>query len=104
MIGPDTLAAARILIVDDQESNVAVLTALVRQAGYATIKGITDPRTSAGVFAEFAPDLVLLDLVMPHLDGFSVMVQLRPLIPAGGFVPILVLTAELTPEVKRQAL
>jgi len=41
---------------------------------------------------------------MPHLDGFGVMAQLRPLIPAGAFMPILVLTAELTPESKRQAL
>jgi len=104
MIGPDTLTAARILIVDDQESNVAVMTALLRQAGYAAIKGVTDPRAAAAAFAEFAPDLVLLDLVMPHLDGFGVMAQLRPLVPAGGFVPILVLTAELTGEAKRQAL
>lgn len=104
MIGPDTLTDARILIVDDQETNVALLTALLRQAGYTIIKGVTDPRTASAAFTEFAPDLVLLDLVMPHLDGFGVMAQVRPLIPAGGFVPILVLTAELTPEVKRQAL
>jgi len=104
MIGPDTLSAARILIVDDQESIVAMLTALLRQAGYSTIKAVTDPRAAAAAFAEFAPDLVLLDLVMPHLDGFGVMAQLRPLVPAGGFVPILVLTAELTSEAKRQAL
>lgn len=104
MNGPETLTAARILIVDDQEPNVAMLTALLYQAGYTTLKGITDPRTAAGAFAEFAPDLVLLDLVMPHLDGFGVMAQLRSLIPTGGFMPILVLTAELTPETKRQAL
>src|SRR5215210_3286510 len=104
MIGPDTLSAARILVVDDQETNVAMLTALLRQAGYATVTGITDPRAAAAAFAAFAPDLVLLDLVMPHLDGFGVMAQLRPLVPTGGFVPILVLTAELTPEAKRQAL
>jgi DNA-binding NarL/FixJ family response regulator len=47
---------------------------------------------------------VLLDLVMPGLDGFGVMTQLRPRIPAGAFLPILVLTAELTPEAKRRAL
>jgi putative two-component system response regulator len=104
MIGPDRLTAARILVIDDQESNVAVLTALLVQAGYSTVKGVTDPRTAADAFTEFVPDLVLLDLVMPHLDGFGVMAQLRPLIPPGGFVPILVLTAELTPDMKRQAL
>jgi DNA-binding NarL/FixJ family response regulator len=101
---PETLAAARILIVDDQETNVAMLTALLYQAGYTALKGITDPRATADAFVDFAPDLVLLDLVMPHLDGFGVMARLRPLIPAGSFVPILVLTAELTPEIRRQAL
>lgn len=104
MIGPDTLTAARILIVDDQDANVAMLTALLRQAGYNKITGVTDPRAAGAAFTEFAPDLVLLDLVMPDLDGFGVMAQLRPLVPAGGFVPILVLTAELTSEAKRQAL
>lgn len=100
----DTMAGARILIVDDQETNVAMLTALLYQAGYTVLRGVTDPRTAAAAFADFAPDLVLLDLLMPHLDGFGVMAQLRPLIPSGSFLPILVLTAELTGETKRQAL
>src|SRR5438105_11833829 len=100
----DMVGGARILIIDDQETNVAMLTALLYQAGYTSLKGVTDPRTAATAFVEFAPDLVLLDLLMPHLDGFGVMAQLRPLIPDGSFVPIVVLTAELTPETKRQAL
>jgi putative two-component system response regulator len=99
-----TASGARILIVDDQESNVAMLTALLYQAGYTGLRGVTDPREAVAAFVEFTPDLVLLDLLMPHLDGFGVMAQLQPHIPEGGFVPIVVLTAELTPEAKRQAL
>jgi DNA-binding NarL/FixJ family response regulator len=100
----EALTSARILIVDDQLANVALLEDLLDGAGYAATRGITDPRQALSEFGAFGPDLVLLDLVMPGLDGFGVMAQLRPLVPAGTFLPILVLTAELTPEAKRRAL
>jgi DNA-binding NarL/FixJ family response regulator len=100
----DALTAARILIVDDQLANVALLEDLLDGAGYTSTRGITDPRRVAGEFSEFMPDLVLLDLVMPGLDGFGVMAQLRPLTTAGEFLPILMLTAEITAEAKRRAL
>jgi DNA-binding NarL/FixJ family response regulator len=104
MLRPEALTEARILAVDDQLANVALLEDLLDQAGYTTVRGITDPRKAAAEFQAFAPDLVLLDLLMPGLDGFGVMAQLRPLVPEGAFVPILVLTAEISPEVKRRAL
>lgn len=101
---PDPPPQARILIVDDQLANVALLEDLLEQAGYTAVRGITDARLAAPAFHQFRPDLVLLDLMMPHLDGFGVMAQLRPLIPAGAFLPILVLTAEISAEAKRRAL
>jgi DNA-binding NarL/FixJ family response regulator len=104
MLRPEALSQAHILIVDDQLANVALLEDLLDQAGYVNVRGITHPRQTAAVFQEFSPDLVLLDLLMPGLDGFGVMAQLRPLIPEGGFLPILVLTAEISPEIKRRAL
>lgn len=52
----------------------------------------------------YQPDLILLDLMMPHLDGFAVMDQLKPLIAQQGCLPILVLTADLNPDSKRRAL
>ena len=104
MLRSEALTDARILVVDDQLANVALLEDLLEQAGYTAVKGITNAREAAPTFHEFHPDLVLLDLVMPHLDGFGVMAQLRPLIPAGAFLPILVLTAEISAEAKRRAL
>ena len=98
------ITSARILVVDDQQANVVMLRTLLAQAGYTDVRGITDPRAAVAAFREFAPDLVLLDLLMPHLDGFGVMAQLRPLLPAGSFLPVLVLTAEITADVKRRAL
>jgi DNA-binding NarL/FixJ family response regulator len=98
------LEDARLLIVDDQESNIAMLEALLEEAGYHSIEGVTDPREAADAFARVGPDLVLLDLVMPHLDGFGVLVQIRPLIAPESFLPVLVLTADIAPEAKRRAL
>jgi putative two-component system response regulator len=56
------------------------------------------------LFREFEPDLVVLDLRMPELDGFGVLEQLQPLMPEGVFVPVLVLTGDTATEVKRRAL
>jgi putative two-component system response regulator len=96
---------ARILIVDDQDANVDLLVGILRKAGgYTNLKGVTDPTTVTSLWDEFHPDIILLDLHMPELDGFGVMKALKPLIPEGSFFPILVLTADITPEAKKKAL
>lgn len=94
----------RILIVDDQPPNVVLLERLLAQGGYTQIASTTDPRDVTRLYREFEPDLILLDLNMPHLDGFAVMHELAPLIPPGQYMPILVLTADATPDAKRRAL
>ena len=98
------LQQMRILVVDDQESNVALLLDLLEQAGYTALSGITDPRETVATFTTTRPDLILLDLLMPHLDGFQVMAHLRPLVGDEAFLPILVLTADIGGDVKRRAL
>jgi len=99
-----TLTADRILIVDDQPSNTLLLEGILQEEDYSAYRSLTDSRQVLPVFLEYQPDLVLLDLQMPYLDGFEVMKQLRARVPPGAFLPILVLTADITPEVKRQAL
>ena len=98
------LKKARILIVDDDVSNVALLTNILGRIGYDTIKSLTDSREVFAQVSEFRPDLISLDLMMPHLDGFQVMQQLEALIPRETYLPILVLTADVTPATKRKAL
>lgn len=100
----NTLTNARILIVDDQDINNALLESILEHDGFQHLKSLTDPRQVLAQYAEFQPDLILLDLMMPYLDGFAVMQQLRPLIPADTYLPILVLTADVSPEAKRRAL
>src|ERR1700752_837425 len=97
-------SAARILIIDDQPANTLLLEGILEEEDYQAYKSITDSRKALPVFLEYQPDLILLDLQMPHLNGFDVMKQLRPRIPLDTFFPILVLTADINPETKRQAL
>jgi signal transduction histidine kinase len=103
MIDP-SLKNANILIVDDQEANIDVLEGLLEMQGYTSIKTTTDPRDVLHLFASFDPDLILLDLSMPYLTGFEIMDQLKLSITANTYLPILVLTADVTSEAKRRAL
>jgi putative two-component system response regulator len=95
---------ACILIVDDEPVNVRLLERILQQAGYTNLVRALDPTAVAALHAEHQPDLILLDLHMPRMDGFAVMADLAPRIPAGSFLPILVLTADATDQAKQRAL
>ncbi len=99
-----TCKNAKILIVDDQQANIDILAGLLDALGYTNVKTITDSRLLLNLFNSYEPDLILLDLLMPHLSGFDVMEQLKTVIPAGTYLPVLVLTADMTVETKRRAL
>ena len=94
----------RILIIDDQENNVRILERMLRKVGYDELVSTTDPRTAIPLFLEHRPDLILLDLHMPYLDGFGVLEQVSPHVPEGTYLPILVLTADISTEAKQRAL
>ncbi len=98
------LKTAKILIVDDKQSNIDILEGLLEGTGYSNFHSTSDPRQVSDMFKSLNPDLILLDLMMPHLSGFEVMDQLKPLIPHGTYLPILVLTADITSESKLRAL
>src|SRR2546425_1430019 len=96
------LLDARILIADDEPANVRLLERLLGQAGYRNVRATTDSRQVRTLYEEFQPDLILLDLMMPRLDGVAVLEQLP--IAAGEYVPVLVLTADGTAQAKERAL
>jgi CheY-like chemotaxis protein len=83
----------RILIVDDQPSNVKLLEQTLRRAGYAEVTATTEPRDVAALHQQNRYDLILLDLQMPEMNGFEVMAQLR-ITKASNPVTILVLSAD----------
>jgi putative two-component system response regulator len=95
---------ASILIVDDEPVNVRLLERMLQSAGYVHIISTTDARRAVPLVIERNPDLILLDLHMPHLSGTEVLTLLGPHIPRGAFLPVLVLTADVTREAKQQAL
>ncbi len=100
----DLFSRAKILIVDDEPSNVRLLERILEMHGATHLHATTDARQALPLFLEYEPDLVLLDLHMPHVSGFEVIEQLRRARPDGDHPPILVLTADITVETKRKAL
>jgi len=98
------LMDGKILIVDDQASNVLLLESILEEEDHSAYRSLTDARQALPTFLEYEPDLILLDLQMPHLNGFEVMQLIRAHVPAGAFMPILIMTANISPQVKRQAL
>jgi CheY-like chemotaxis protein len=83
---------ARILIVDDQESNVRLLEFALRRGGYVAVASTTDPVEVCALHRQNHYDLILLDLQMPHMNGFEVMAGLAN----EDKVTILVLSADPT--------
>jgi putative two-component system response regulator len=98
------LESARLLIVDDEPANVQLLERILKKGGYTNIESIGDSRRVLALFSSFQPDLVLLDLLMPHMDGFMVMDQLKRRFEPGTINPILVLTADARRETREKAL
>lgn len=95
---------SRILVVDDQPENILLLDRMLKESGYRHVRGITDSREALVAFTQFNPDLVAIDLRMPHVDGFALLKQLRSQVPATDFVPMLVLTADDSRKSKQEAL
>jgi response regulator RpfG family c-di-GMP phosphodiesterase len=95
---------ACILIVDDEPPNVKVLKRVLAVAGYRRVTAITAPGEAIARFAEIDPDLLLLDLHMPEIDGVAVMERLRAELPASEYFPILMLTGDASPQACQRAL
>lgn len=97
-------ASARILVVDDEELNLRLLRRILTRAGYDNVRLISDGRDVLPVFAEFNPDVILLDLHMPNRNGFEVLKDLRKVMEPRGFLPVLMLTGDASADAKRGAL
>lgn len=93
-----------ILIVDDEPGNVTLLQAILQRAGYRRVKGLTDPAAALEAVKVSEPDLVLLDLNMPQIDGYEVTRRLRQDQRPDSFLPILILTADITSTARERAL
>lgn len=95
---------AKILIVDDAEANLKLLEDLLTREGFHQVISTADSTRALDLYKAFEPDLILLDLMMPELDGYAVLEMLSRHIPKDEYLPVLVLTADATISAKRKAL
>jgi DNA-binding NtrC family response regulator len=93
MVSSSEILNARVLIVDDLDANVRLLERMLQSAGYASIASTMDPHEVCELHRINRYDLILLDLMMPGMDGFQVMEDLKEIEPDGYF-PVLVITAQ----------
>lgn len=94
----------RILIIDDDEAIISLFERILKRAGYVNVRSATDARLALPLFREFEPDIVLMDLRMPFLDGVNVMQQLRQRHAVGEFLPVVLVTGDTTPAAREHAL
>lgn len=91
------------LIVDDDPASVGLLEAILLSAGVTT-RSTQDPRRAAALIKSFQPDVLLLDLHLPVMDGFQVLQRVRTLVRDLDFLPVVVLTEDTSPGSKQRAL
>lgn len=100
----EDLMQAKILIVDDDTDNIRLMKDVMKIGGFQHVKATDDPRGVLALFVEFEPDLIVLDLNMPHISGFELLKMMQPLIGDNDYLPILVITAEHSYDSRRLAL
>lgn len=100
----DRLHAARILMIDDDVQVLRVTQKLLQRSGYTSFRHTSDPHEALPLFRDFRPDLVLLDLQMPGMSGFEVMEGVQPFISPDEYLPILILTGDVSTRTKWRAL
>ena len=94
----------KILIIDDELAIVGLLEGILKEEVYKNLSETNDSRVALKMFIDYKPDLILLDLHMPHQDGYGILRMLRKLVPANAFLPIIVITGDTAPESRRRAL
>jgi signal transduction histidine kinase len=104
LYGDDSLRRTKILIIDDEPRDVEFLERILRRIRIENFRSTMDSGSALSLFKDFPPDLVLIDWLMADVNGRTVVEQLRAMIPVGGFIPIVVLIADVTPGTRQLAL
>lgn len=99
----DDATSARIMIVDDEPVNIDVVIKYLRSFGYSEFVATTKPEEAMALLRESKPDLLLLDIMMPHTNGLELLRQIRS---DGRLIhlPVIILTAYCDPSNRKQAL
>lgn len=100
----DRILASRILVIDDEDENIRLLETLLAREGFTQVVATSEPQRTAALIDAFAPDLILLDLKMPQLDGYAILEQLGRTRDPREFLPVIVLTADPSRSARHRAL
>jgi adenylate cyclase len=92
MVNPTDILNGKILIVDDKRPMVILLERILRSAGYTSVSTATDPKVVEAMHQKNNFDLILLDLVMPDMDGYQVLQALLK-VETEDYPPVIVITA-----------
>ena len=94
----------KILMIDDLDVNLQLLEKLLEREGFNQVLSTTESTNALSLVTAFQPDIILLDLMMPKLDGYGVLEQLNKKVPKSEYLPVIVLTSDITIEARRRAL
>jgi putative two-component system response regulator len=103
MFTKEEIQKTKILIIDDQKLHALFLKKILADEGFQNIEVVVDSVKALPVFREFSPELVILDMIMPQLDGFQVMNQLNEF-RRDHYLPILALSSDKSSDLRLRAL
>ncbi|MCA9092318.1 MAG: response regulator [Planctomycetaceae bacterium] len=102
-VADESLHRSKVIVVDDEPVNVKLIKKYLKEFGYSECIGITDSREAVQRILEENPSLVILDIVMPEVNGLEILRDLRA-DPNGKFIPVLILTASIDRKTRVRAL
>lgn len=98
------LKSARFMVIDDDPVSASAVEISLAAAGQDDVLVVNNPCEATSAFAQYRPDILMLDLSMPEMDGFQVLEELRKMVPPDEYVPVIVITADRTEGSRRRAL
>lgn len=98
------LDSAKILVIDDNPINLLFLRKLLKRAGWMEVQSADGPESGFDIARIWQPDLIITDLHMPGIGGMGFLDRIRSTKEGGSYLPVLVYTADITSEARRQAL
>ena len=92
------------MVVDDEAPVVRFLVRALEGAGYRRVRGLTDPAQIPSLLADRSLDLIVLDLLMPQVDGFEVLEEVRCRLGAEEYLPVIVVSGLSDPDSRVRAI
>jgi len=101
---PSDVSGFHIFVLDDNPINLLLMSKLLAKAGYTHVTTSSSPETAESDIVASVPDLIILDLNMPVMDGYEVLRRIRTNESITGFLPVLVFTADASGTARSRAL